>query len=45
VAEPDLAKACAANLDAYRIYLDKTFNEAAVATLLTQAETINAAKG
>jgi uncharacterized protein (TIGR02444 family) len=45
VAEPDLAKACAANLDAYRIYLDTTFNEAAVATLLTQAETINAAKG
>lgn len=45
VAEPDLAKACAENLDAYRIYLDTRFNEAALATLLTQAETITATKG
>jgi len=45
VAEPDLAKACAENLDAYRIYLETTFNEAAVATLLSQAETIIATKG
>ena len=45
VAEPDLAKACADNLEAYRAYLRTSFNEAAVATLLTQAETITATKG
>jgi uncharacterized protein (TIGR02444 family) len=45
VAEPDLAKACAQNVDAYRIALGTSFNEAAVATLLTQAETISATKG
>jgi hypothetical protein len=45
VGEPDLAQACAENLDAYRIYLGASFNEAAVATLLTQAGTITATKG
>ncbi len=45
VAEPDLAKACADNVNAYRLYLGTEFHQGAVATLLSQAETIVATKG
>ena len=37
VAEPDYASACAANVEAYRLYLGTTFDKEAVATLLAAA--------